>query len=245
MTRILHIETATHVCSVGISQDQEIVAWRETHEPNSHSRLLTVFIEELLQETGMIVADFQALALSLGPGSYTGLRIGTSVIKGLAFGAGLPVIGIDTLQILAAGALQQIQSGQSFTGPYRLRPMIDARRMEVYTQMFDEQLRACDATRAVVLDETSFQHELRQHPLFIFGDGAEKALSVIKHDNIHFLPEQFPSSRFMPALALTKYQQQDFLNTAYFEPFYLKSFIATLPKNKIIPDQHKGRGSDA
>lgn len=230
---ILHIETATHICSVCISRGEEILAIRETDEPNSHSRILTVYIEEILKETGKNLDDMDALALSLGPGSYTGLRIGASVIKGLAYGSGLPVIGLDTLQIMARGVMDEhlIPSDQPDES-LLLRPMIDARRMEAYTAPYSANCEQKGAVRALILEPETFMTELETHRVFFFGNGSDKARELISHPQAVFLPDRHPSSRFMPGLALKKLEQKTFLNTAYFEPFYLKDFIATIPKKK-------------
>ena len=205
MTRILHIETATEVCSASVSEGLNILSIRETHEPNSHSRKLTVFIDEILKETRLQVSDPDALALSMGPGSYTGLRIGASVIKGLAYGSGLPVIGIDTLEVLAAGLIQdqliEVDSNEEMV----LRPMIDARRMEVYTKSFTPRLEARSETEAVILEENSFADELAEGIVVFFGNGAAKTIDLIRHPKSLYFPDRYPSSRFMPAVALAKF----------------------------------------
>jgi tRNA threonylcarbamoyladenosine biosynthesis protein TsaB len=247
MTKILHIESATQICSVCISHDEDILGMRETQDPNSHSKLLTVFIEQLLDELNLNIHDLDAVALSLGPGSYTGLRIGASSAKGLAYGSGIPVIGLDSLQIMANGILHSTDlipkqiSGSNFI----LRPMIDARRMEVYTAAYNQHLDQLDKVRAVIIDQSSFSKELEEQAVIFFGNGAEKCAEVIHHPNAIHLPDIESSSLFMPSLALQKFRAADFLDTAYFEPFYLKEFIATIPKNKVIPDQVKKQAPKA
>lgn len=247
MTKILHIETATHICSTCISEDERILAIRETDEPNSHSKILTVFISELLKELDIHVQALDALALSLGPGSYTGLRIGASVIKGLAYGSTLPVIGIDTLEVLTNRILSEnnYRSPDLKTTDFLFRPMIDARRMEVYSALYNQTLQQLHPVEAIILDVDSFQEELEKQTILFFGDGAEKAREIIRHPNAIFLPEAHPSSAFMPSLAMREFRKRNFLNTAYFEPFYLKDFIATIPKNKVIPTQSRRGKSEA
>lgn len=239
MTRILHIESATQVCSVCISEDEDILVIRETHEPNSHSKLLTVYIEELLSELKIKVAELDAISVSLGPGSYTGLRIGASTAKGLAYGSDLPVIGLDTLQILANRMLQEpnLQDNKLNNEGFSMRPMIDARRMEVYTARYNQKLEILDKVNAVIIDENSFQPELQEQKTLFFGNGAAKCAEILDHPNALHVPDIEASSAYMPSLAMFKYIHQDFLNTAYFEPFYLKEFIATIPRNKVIPEQ--------
>jgi tRNA threonylcarbamoyladenosine biosynthesis protein TsaB len=247
MTKILHIESATQICSVCISHDTDILGMRETQDPNSHSKLLTVFIEQLLDELKLNIHDLDAIALSLGPGSYTGLRIGTSTAKGLAYGSGIPVIGLDSLQIMANRILHNTDliPKRVSEGNFILRPMIDARRMEVYTAPYNQDLHQLDKVRAVIIDESSFSKELEEQPVIFFGNGAEKCAEVIHHSNAIYIPDIESSSLFMPSLAMKKFKANNFLNTAYFEPFYLKEFIATIPKNKVIPDQVKKQAPKA
>ncbi len=236
MTRLINIETATQVCSVSISRDHEILAIRESHEPNIHSRFLTTFIEEILQETQLHIADLDGITVSLGPGSYTGLRIGVSAAKGLAFGANLPIIGLNTLEILANAYLKTDYQANNHLpdGDLLLCPMIDARRMEVYTALYNIQLESIRPTEALIVDFDSFSRHLGKGPVVFFGNGSDKCRLLIDHPNAIFTDGIFPSSRFMTDLALSKFKKQDFVDTAYFEPFYLKDFIATLPKNKIF-----------
>lgn len=237
--KLLHIDSATHICSIAISQGDDILILKESSEPNSHSRLLTVFIEEALKENQMKVKDLDAISISIGPGSYTGLRIGVSVAKGLAFGAGIPVIPIDTLLILAKRAIVEILPSLTLSKdlPVLLKPMLDARRMEVYTALYDLNLIELEKVQAKIIDEDSFKTELENKQILFFGNGAEKCRELITHQNAIFIQGIESSSAFMLAMALEKFRKKEFADTAYFEPFYLKDFIATIPKNKIIPDQ--------
>lgn len=237
--KIMHLESATHICSVAISSNQDLLVLKESAEPNSHSRLLTRFAEDALQDLGLHVSDLDAIAVSIGPGSYTGLRIGVSAAKGLAFGAGIPIIAVDSLQVLANRVVQEDLVGQSEKSDWRigLRPLMDARRLEVYTALYDLKLQIQDPVRAVVVTEESFRSELDQKTIFFFGNGAEKCEALIQHPQARFLHGIETSAAFMIQPALDKFYQKDFANTAYFEPFYLKDFIATLPRNKVIPNQ--------
>jgi len=237
--RILHIETATHICSVAVSQDEEILFLKESNVPNSHSKILTVFIQEALQNLQLKIKDLNAISVSVGPGSYTGLRIGVSTAKGLAYGAGIPIITIDTLKILANRVRQDILQDMSETENQSLylRPMLDARRTEVYTAFYDSKLNELDKVRAEVVTKESFISELDNHKILFFGNGAEKCKEIITHPNARFIDNIESSSEFMITLALEKFNDKKFADTAYFEPFYLKDFIATLPRNKVIPDQ--------
>lgn len=246
MTKILNIESATQVCSVCVSQNNQIIALRETHKPNSHSKLLTVFIEELIQELDIRITDLDAISISLGPGSYTGLRIGASTAKGLAYGSGLPIIGLDTLQILANRILEEPEhlSDEVKESGFLLRPMIDARRMEVYTALYDKTLQTHKKVSAVVVEENSFAEELEMQNVVFFGNGADKCQEIIKHQNAVHLSNIEVSSVNMASLAIDHFKRQEFIDTAYFEPFYLKEFIATIPRNKVIPEQPRRRRSD-
>jgi len=242
--RMLHIESATHICSVAVSQDQKVLVLKESNEPNSHSKILTIFIEEALQELQLRIKDLDAISVSIGPGSYTGLRIGVSTAKGLAYGARIPIIPIDTLKILANRVRLEIlptisnknRSGNN-TQSFSLRPMLDARRMEVYTALFDAHLKELEKVRAVVITEDTFISELNKQSVLFFGSGAEKCKEIISHPNARFIQGIDSSSAYMITLALDKFERKEFADTAYFEPYYLKDFIATLPRNKVIPNQ--------
>ena len=233
MTRILHIETATPVCSVAVTDDHELIWLKESHEPNSHSKILTAFIEQALKELSLQVEELDAIALSIGPGSYTGLRIGASTAKGLAYGGNIPIISINTLQSIAFRAIKE--HGKNMDSSALLRPMLDARRMEVYTALYDQQGREQKVTVAQIIEESTFHDELAAAPIIFFGNGSAKCKPVINHPNAIYLPEIEASAQFMCEPALKKYSKNDFVDTAYFEPLYLKEFIATIPKNKMFP----------
>jgi len=229
MALILHLETASPVCSVAISRGGQVFSVKESSEDKSHAKRLTVFIDDILNVNDLTVSDLDAISLSLGPGSYTGLRIGTSVAKGLAYGAGKPLIGIPTLQALAV----QLVNRQPVTGAL-LCPMLDARRMEVYAAIYTPGLEELNPVEAVVIDQDSFSGILDKQPVWFFGTGSDKAKEVIVHPNARFADGIQLSAACQSLLAEQAYNRKDFLDTAYFEPHYLKEFIATVPKNKLL-----------
>jgi tRNA threonylcarbamoyladenosine biosynthesis protein TsaB len=237
MPLILNLDTSTQICSVALSADGKLVGIKESHDEKSHSSHLGVFIRDLLKQNCIEVPGLDAIAVSMGPGSYTGLRIGVSTAKGLAYGSALPLIGIGTLDILVAGALQN----ESVTGILEkeesalLCPMIDARRMEVYTCLYTREGKKIEEVSAMVIDENSFQDKLANGPVVFFGNGARKNMEKIHGHNALFIENISLSARFMIPLAEKSWQQKKFEDLAYFEPFYLKDFIATIPKDKIFP----------
>jgi len=237
MAIILNIETATEVCSVNLARDGEILVEKESLEGLNHSRLLTVFIEEIFRENNFEPAQLDAVAVSKGPGSYTGLRIGVSVAKGLCYSLGIPLIGVGTLDALGKYAAQNWENyiqGIENAEDVLFCPMIDARRMEVYTTLFNSKGEKIEPVSAKIIDENSFQEYLNQYSVLFFGNGAEKCKPALTHPNVVFSGPLKASARFMINLAEEKYNNNDFEDVAYFEPFYLKNFIATVPKNKMI-----------
>jgi tRNA threonylcarbamoyladenosine biosynthesis protein TsaB len=226
MANILLIETATQVCSIALSIDGVAMHLRESNEKNVHSARITLFISEVMELASLTYQDLDAVAVSMGPGSYTGLRIGVSTAKGICYAVDKPLIAINTLQSMAAGM-------PSPGTPSLLCPMIDARRMEVYTALFTPDLEVYRETKAEIIDEKSFAAELENYQVWFFGDGAEKCKSVLGNNpNAHFVDDFQISSAFMSALAEDKYRKSDFEDVAYFEPFYLKDFIPGKPKVK-------------
>jgi tRNA threonylcarbamoyladenosine biosynthesis protein TsaB len=221
LTYILNTETSTKNCSVTIAKNGETVICNEIAEEGySHAERLHVFIEESLKEAGIVYKDLSAIAVSKGPGSYTGLRIGVSAAKGLCYALGIPLIAVDTLQILAAQA--PISDGL-------IIPMIDARRMEVYSAIFTPELESKRETQAEIITDNSFE-ELEGLVYFV-GDCAEKAQTVLIKENFIFLEEiKYPSANQMSALSFQKYKISDTVDVAYFEPFYLKDFMVTTSK---------------
>jgi len=222
---ILNIETATQICSVSLAKDGKVIALRESNEKNSHASLLSIFIDEVINEASISLNDIQAIAISKGPGSYTGLRIGVSTAKGLAYGLGVPLISVSTLQAMAWGLSSKLENQENTL----FAPMIDARRMEVYSAFYNSKNEIVKEISADIIDSDSYLNFLQQHKIIFFGDGADKCKEAISHENATFV-EMNPSSAFMAQIAQTKFENQQFENVAYFEPFYLKDFIATKPK---------------
>ena len=235
MAIILHIETATQVCSVALSASGSIVEIRETRDKNSHSSTITVFIEEIMRIAGMPFSTLDAVAVSMGPGSYTGLRIGVSTAKGICYAIDRPLIAISTLQSMAAGMKKGMESGLTGTPslPVLLCPMIDARRMEVYNGLYDMNLKLAREIRAEIITESSFAAELGQHQIWFFGDGADKCNPLLgKHANARFIDNFQLSASYMVNLAEEKFNRSEFADVVYFEPYYLKDFIPGIPRIK-------------
>ncbi|MCW3084607.1 MAG: peptidase glycoprotease [Bacteroidetes bacterium] len=248
MAVILHLETATTVCSVALAADGKLLALKEQNGEYSHAENLTVFIEEVLQQANVALTSVDAIAISKGPGSYTGLRIGVSTAKGLCYSLNKPLIAIDTLQYLALG-VSQTQSPISnikhpalasqnpkslIPNPKSLFcPMIDARRMEVYCAVYDATGKEIKSTAAEIIDEHSFSGLLQDHTVYFFGDGAAKCKDVLsQHKNAVFLDNVVISAKDMITLAAKAFDEKHFEDVAYFEPFYLKDFVAGKKKEK-------------
>lgn len=223
---ILNIETSTSCCSTSISIDGVSVASRSNLEGANHASELPVFIEQLLSEAKRNDWQLDAVALSQGPGSYTGLRIGASIAKGICYGLNIPLIPVDTLQVLCACAIQS--TDQEWKKNAVLCPMIDARRMEVYTAMYQlNDLQRKGEVEAKIIDEQSFADTLAQQPMYFFGNGADKCRQVLTSGNAYFINGIVPDAQYMGQLAeqLTA-QMLDIKQVAYYEPFYLKEFVA-------------------
>jgi tRNA threonylcarbamoyladenosine biosynthesis protein TsaB len=226
---ILCIETATPICSVALLKDGKLAGLNESDRKNSHAEVITVFIRDLMDSHQLDVSDLESVAVSKGPGSYTGLRIGVSTAKGLCYAGDKPLIAVNTLQSMAAGAIRKT-AGTDKTSLWC--PMIDARRMEVYSALFDHNGEEIRETKAEIIDEHSFADLLKDHVLYFFGDGAEKCRSVISHPNARFLDDFRPSAAHMAPLVEQKLAARQFEDVAYFEPYYLKDFVAGVPKVK-------------
>lgn len=235
MPLILNIETSSDTCSVALSNDKEILGHIESSGINDHSANLTVFIEKIMAGSGLSLEKLDAVSVSKGPGSYTGLRIGVSVSKGICYGAQKPLIGIGTLEIMAAGALdhQDVSKIVTSNEGVLLCPMMDARRMEVYTALYDTRLNQVCGTKAELLSENTFKDYLCSHKIIFFGNGAEKFRNINPGENAVFVSGIKPSAVYMKKLSYSALMQKKFEDTAYFEPFYLKDFVATIPKKKI------------
>jgi len=234
MAKILCIETSTTVCSVALGDENGILGVREVSDPKAHSTKLPLLIEEVLKESNITANELDAVAVSKGPGSYTGLRIGVSMAKGICYASKIPLIGVSSLQAMAMGILF---TKSDIDSSWLLCPMIDARRMEVYTAFYDSNANPITDVNAVIIDQNSFSEHLASKTILFFGDGSPKCKNVISNQNAIFIDDFSPSARFMLPLALKAFNNEQFEDTAYFEPFYLKDFIATKAKNKIIPNR--------
>ena len=235
MPYILNIETATEVCSVAVSNENQVIFYKEETKGPSHAVLLGQFVNEAVEELREANIRLDAVAVSCGPGSYTGLRIGVSEAKGLCYGLNIPLIAINTLKIMAHGVLKQNNTDKDTL----LCPMIDARRMEVYDTLYNNSLQELRPVSADIIDENSFSEFLPNKQVVFFGNGAEKCKTVLNHPNAHFLDGIYPKATDMVELAEESFVKKDFVDVAYFEPFYLKEFVATTPKNKVLSDLNK------
>ena len=227
MALILCLETSTQICSVALFSGSRRISLEETRQPNAHSARLTLMIEKILKDSGFSFSDLEAVAISRGPGSYTGLRIGAGVAKGLCYALDIPLISVSTLQAMA------IEAGRILGHPEGtlVVPMIDARRMEVYSAIYTPQGEEIRDIRAEIIHESSF-HE-RKENLLLCGDGAGKCRGILNHNpRIRFLDDLLASASHMGGPALSAFQEKRFESTAYFEPFYLKDFIAGIPHVK-------------
>ncbi len=233
MAIILNIETSGEICSVALAQDARIMAVEEIKEANMHSQYLTILIQKAFDKAGISPDRLDAVAVSKGPGSYTGLRIGVSVCKGIAYAKDIPVIAVDTLQAMAWG-MQSIYQDATPADNTLFCPMIDARRMEVYACFYDEQLSEIKKVSADIIDEQSYLEFLKSHKCIFGGSGAGKCKDVISHTNAYFIDDFNHSAKYMASLAEQKFLNKDFEDTAYFEPFYLKNFVAQIPTKNVF-----------
>ena len=224
MALILHLETATKVCSVALSRNGQLLASKEVREEKySHAEQLNLFVEDVMEQAGCSYTELDAVAVSKGPGSYTGLRIGVASAKGLCYGLKKPLIAVETLDALAAG-MRARQKADHYI------PMIDARRMEVYCAVYDAKGEQVQAVDALIVEGNSFDAFLNAGTVLLGGDGAGKCKAVIEHPNALFLDDQHTSASHMVELAAAKFAAGAFEDVAYFEPYYLKEFIAGKPK---------------
>ncbi|MCL1614997.1 tRNA (adenosine(37)-N6)-threonylcarbamoyltransferase complex dimerization subunit type 1 TsaB [Bacteroides sp. ET71] len=230
MSSILHIETSTTACSVAVSQDGQCIFRQEERKGPSHATLLGVFVDEALSFADSHAIPLDAVAVSCGPGSYTGLRIGVSMAKGICYGRDLRLIGLPTLQVLCVPVLLY---HDELPDDALLCPMIDARRMEVYAAIYDRALHTIRPTNADIVDEHSYAEFLEQHPVYFFGDGAAKCKDRLTHPNAHFIDGIYPQASMMFPLAERAMAEGRFEDVAYFEPFYLKEFVAGKPKKLV------------
>ena len=224
---LLHIETATDMCSVALTQGTEVLGVCESADGNSHSKNLLPFIDQVLRENGKTTAELQGIVVSIGPGSYTGLRIGVSTAKGMAYSLGIPVITVSTLESIAQGAKQQAGACEC-----DIVPMIDARRMEVFAARYDNNMNLLDDVVAVIVDENAYSELLREKKVLFCGNGMPKCKALLSQcPNARFADFTLSAQYMLPA-ALKKWEAKDFADTAYFEPFYLKEYVAGKPNVK-------------
>jgi len=230
MPKILCIETATEVCSVAISSQGKLLALEENHDGNAHASQLHNLVHKVLDSAGITLQDLDAVAVSKGPGSYTGLRVGVSTAKGYCYALGIPLIAINTLESLLRG---QVLGEREQTTTSLYVPMLDARRMEVYCAVFDSHANMIRQTEAKIIDETSFAGLLENNEVYFLGNGAAKCKSMITLPNAKFLDNVLCSAKGMVDAAFEAFQAKQFEDTAYFEPFYLKDFVGTTPKRLV------------
>ena len=229
---IINIETATTVCSVAVSENGKVIIDKVSFDGPSHASLLGIFVEEAIRESKSLGLKIDAVAVSSGPGSYTGLRIGVSMAKGLCFGYNIPLLSIHTLDILAYKAINvaAVSTDTLFCA------MLDARRMEVYAAIYDKTLNKIRETEADIVTENTYAMFLEKQPVCFFGNGAGKCKDVIQSQNATFVDGLHPLASDMAVLSEQAYADKCFEDVAYFEPFYLKDFVATVAKNKVLPE---------
>lgn len=231
---VICIETATNLCSVALCSSDRVISLKESNDLKSHASMLTVFIDEILKENSIRALDLEAVAVGKGPGSYTGLRIGVSVAKGIAFAASIPLIGIETTLSMfwgIAGRIEELTGDKENT---LLCPMIDARRMEVYHTIYDSSGKTLKDISAEIINENSFGDIPESKKIIFFGDGAAKCKEIIKRGNIYYADDFRMSALHMQKPVFQAFTNRHFEDVAYFEPFYLKDFITSLPRKNIL-----------
>lgn len=232
---ILHIETATDICSVALSEGNTCLTWVDSGAERSHASLLNPFIRQVLSKADRRINQLEAVAVSKGPGSYTGLRIGVSTAKGIAYGLNLPLLSAGTLESLSQAALAHPKVDELISmskRPVLLCPMLDARRMEAYTEFRTPNMEVLREVSADIIDENSYRDLLEEHEICFFGNGSDKCREALQHPHAHFIPAIEPSAQSMIEPVLQNFKAGNFENVAYFEPFYLKDFVATTPRKK-------------
>ena len=229
MPTILHIETSTEVCSVAVSEDSQVIFHQEDHSGPNHAERLGTMVDEALSFTDSHAIPFDAVAVSCGPGSYTGLRIGVSMAKGVCYGQNLKLIAVPTLELLCVPVLlREIPEENAL-----LCPMLDARRMEVYAGIYSRALKPVRDIKADIVDSETYKEYLDKGPVYFFGNGAKKCMAAIDHPNAHLIEGIEPLAKWMQPLAERRFLNEQFENVAYFVPYYLKDFVAKMPKKLI------------
>jgi len=226
---ILYIETSTNVCSVAVSENSNLLFSVSNSEGMNHAAMLSLFIEEALNQLKNSNKKLDAVAVSSGPGSYTGLRIGVSTAKGLCYGLDIPLIAISTLEIITIAALTKIED----KGNFLICPMIDARRMEVYAAFYNSRIEVFREIAADIIDQSSYNEILNKHKVYFLGNGAEKCKEMLQHPNADFIENIVPLAENMISLAEKAFMDNNFVDVAYFEPFYLKEFHTTVSKKNL------------
>lgn len=235
MTSILIIETSTEICSIALSVNGQVIDLIESDEGQSHARLTTVFAELLLKRNSIKPGELDAVAVSKGPGSYTGLRIGVSTAKGICYAGRIPLIAIGTLEAMSKHvSVNRIKLGIQESDKTLFCPMIDARRMEVFSMLLNQEGQVIKPITAQVIDEFFLADELTSNPIVFFGNGSEKCRMLLNSDNAIFISGIKASAQHMSELALVAYTKKQFEDVAYFEPFYLKDFVATVSKKNLL-----------
>ena len=231
MACILHIETSTNVCSVAVSEDGQCIFQQEERgERGAGAERLGIMVDEALSFTDNHAIPFDAVSVSCGPGSYTGLRIGVSMAKGICYGRDLKLIAVPTLELLCVPVLLRQPEMEEDA---LLCPMLDARRMEVYAALYDRSLKTVREVRADIVDDDTYKQWLDEHPVYFFGNGAQKCMETIGHPNAHYLEGIEPQAKWMQPLAERRFLNEQFEDVAYFVPFYLKDFVAIKPKKLL------------
>jgi len=229
MALILSLETATSVCSAAIHDNGKLLAASEHHVPQSTASMLAVLIDEIVKQASIQPSQLNAVAVSAGPGSYTGLRIGVATAKGFCYALNIPLIAINTLELMT----YQVASQDSLSNDVLLCPMLDARRMEVYTLLAGPDLKVIESTEAKVIDELSYQSWLEKNKILFFGNGSDKCKEMIRHENAIFIPGIIPSAAKLGEMAFQKFNSNQFEDLAAYEPYYLKDFMVKKPKSAV------------
>lgn len=229
MSTILHIETSTDVCSVAVSEDSQVIFHQDDHSGPNHAERLGTMVDEALSFTDNHAIPFDAVAVSCGPGSYTGLRIGVSMAKGICYGRDLKLIAVPTLELLCVPVLlREIPEEDAL-----LCPMLDARRMEVYAGIYTRALKPVREVGADIVTAETYKPYLDEHPVYFFGNGAQKCIDTINHPNAHLIEGIEPLAKWMQPLAERRFLNEQFEDVAYFVPYYLKDFVAKMPKKLL------------
>ena len=229
MACILHIETSTDVCSVAVSENGQVIFQQDDHSGPNHAERLGTMVDEALSFTDSHAIPFDAVAVSCGPGSYTGLRIGVSMAKGVCYGRNLKLVSVPTLELMCVPLLL----GEKIDEGALLCPMLDARRMEVYAAIYDRALKPVREVSADIVDQDTYREWLDRQPVYFFGNGAKKCMETINHPNARYIDGVEPLAKWMMPLAERRFLQEQFEDVAYFVPFYLKDFVAKMPKKLL------------